>query len=96
MRLKSEQVELIKASVARHFGASSQVWLFGSRADDARRGGDVDLYVQPGDEVDIFSERLYCLMELERDLPYPVDMVVDDGQRDRPIYRIARSEGISL
>jgi predicted nucleotidyltransferase len=96
MRLKPEQTQFIKSTVARHFGEEAQVWLFGSRVDDAKRGGDVDLFVQPGEPVDRFLRRMDCLSDLEDGLPYPVDLVVEDAGRDLAIYRIARSEGVLL
>jgi hypothetical protein len=35
MRLTPDQIEAIKQETERFFGASAQVWLFGSRVDDA-------------------------------------------------------------
>jgi predicted nucleotidyltransferase len=96
MRLKPEQAQFIKSTIARHFGAGARIWLFGSRVDDARRGGDVDLYVQPDELTDCFSCRVRCLGALSEVLPYPVDLVVDDGARELPIYLIARREGVRL
>lgn len=96
MRLKPEQTEFIKATVAQYFGADARTWLFGSRVDDAKRGGDVDLFVQPAEEVDRFMARVRCLGALESGLPYPVDLVVEDKGRNLPIYRVALSEGVLL
>ncbi len=36
----------LKAHIAQELGADCDVLLFGSRADDQRRGGDVDLLVR--------------------------------------------------
>lgn len=97
MRLTTEQVQFIKATIARHFGEDARVWLFGSRVDDARRGGDVDLYVEvPAAPADLFMQRIRCLGELKEGLPYPVDLVVADAKLSRPIDRIARAEGVRL
>lgn len=48
MRLSPGQVAAIKQETGHCFGVQAEVWLFGSRVDDARRGGDVDLYVHSG------------------------------------------------
>ena len=46
MRLSSKNVEVIKDEIENMFGEVAQVWLFGSRVDDASRGGDIDLLVE--------------------------------------------------
>lgn len=48
MRLTTEQREVIRSAVRDIYGADSGIWLFGSRVDDSRRGGDIDLLVRPG------------------------------------------------
>lgn len=97
MRLTPEQLQFIKATIARNFGQNARVWLFGSRVDDARRGGDVDLYVEPPPgSPDPFMQRLRCLAELKQGLPYPVDLVLADAALSRPIDRIARAQGVRL
>ncbi|MFV8836392.1 nucleotidyltransferase domain-containing protein [Aquisalimonas sp. APHAB1-3] len=45
MRLTSEQIDLIRTAVTRCYGEESAVYVFGSRLDDTRRGGDIDLLV---------------------------------------------------
>jgi len=45
MRPSTTQQQYILQATRKNFGADAKVWLFGSRVDDARCGGDVDLYV---------------------------------------------------
>ncbi|GGA53901.1 nucleotidyltransferase domain-containing protein [Sphingomonas psychrolutea] len=51
MRLSSDQISAIKVAAACAFGADAVVRLFGSRADDARRGGDIDLHIEASPEM---------------------------------------------
>lgn len=46
MRLTASQTRLVADRVRRHLGARAKIWLFGSRLDDHKRGGDVGLYVE--------------------------------------------------
>lgn len=96
MRLNAEETASIKRIVSEVFGDDVTVRLFGSRVDDARRGGDVDLYVVPAQGDGLFDKRIICLAKLEAALPYPVDLVVHEPGRDLPIYRIARMQGVTL
>ncbi|NOQ76268.1 MAG: nucleotidyltransferase domain-containing protein [Methylococcaceae bacterium] len=45
MRLTSKEIDTIKNSVLA-LDASAHVYLFGSRVDDAKRGGDIDLLIE--------------------------------------------------
>lgn len=45
MRLTGTERDAIRACAERVFGPACVVRLFGSRVDDARRGGDIDLHV---------------------------------------------------
>lgn len=45
MRLTDGEVAAIRSSAQEVFGPGAVVRLFGSRLDDSRRGGDIDLHV---------------------------------------------------
>ena len=94
MRISAEQRDKILDVVRRHMGAEAHVWIFGSRADDRKRGGDIDLYVEarPGD----YLSEVRCRSELEDFFDQRVDLVVNDFSSDKPIYRIAKAQGIEL
>ena len=76
-------------------GAQARIWLFGSRVDDTRRGGDVDLYVEPETAPDLMSS-LRCKSALADALDLNVDLIVQQPGRDLPIYRIAKQSGVAL
>jgi len=46
MRLSDKQIKAIRAAVARHFPEDTRVFLFGSRTDDEKKGGDIDLLIE--------------------------------------------------
>jgi predicted nucleotidyltransferase len=76
-------------------GEHARIWLFGSRVNDSRRGGDVDLYVEPETVPDL-TARLRCRSELADALDLNVDLIVQQPGRDLPIYRIAKQSGVAL
>lgn len=45
MRLTNKEIDTIKNSVLA-LDADARVYLFGSRIDDAKRGGDIDLLIE--------------------------------------------------
>jgi uncharacterized protein len=95
MRLSVNQQQNILQTLYQNFGAATKVWLFGSRVDDSRRGGDVDLYVETSN-VSNFMAKLRCKMVLEELLDLSVDLIVRDPGKDDPIYTIAKTRGVQL
>ena len=50
MRLTDFEIESIKQQAVNHFGEDVHVYLFGSRTDDRKKGGDIDLFIQNQDD----------------------------------------------
>ena len=51
VRLTPHERETIRRTVLAEAGVGARVWLFGSRVDDRRRGGDIDLLVELDQDV---------------------------------------------
>lgn len=91
MRLSPIQTRLIVHCVRQQFGANARVLLFGSRLDDAARGGDVDLLVE-SEAPPTLRQRARVTHALEQALNLPVDIVaVQHGTAGSAFARIARS-----
>ena len=95
MRISAAQRQSIVQETQKSFGEDARVWLFGSRADDSRRGGDVDLYVETNQSHPLMTE-LLCKLSIEDRLDLHVDLVVNDHNGNKPIFLIAQSTGIQL
>ena len=94
MRLTPAQIADIKSTTAAVLGESARVILFGSRVDDQKKGGDVDLYVEVARPV--LMQKIRCKIRLQELLDMPVDLVVKHLGDTSPISLIARKEGIVL
>jgi len=46
MRLTPFQIQEIKKAFSAHFLPQDSLWLFGSRIDESKQGGDIDLYIE--------------------------------------------------
>ena len=46
MRLSIEESKMIRDSAVKYFGKNSKIYLFGSRTDDKKKGGDIDIYIE--------------------------------------------------
>jgi uncharacterized protein len=102
MRLTQEEQRGIAEAARLVLPAGSRVVLFGSRTDDARRGGDVDLLVETtfalaaDESVRLcrrLTARLYrCLGERRIDMLMSVHGAADE----RDVVRAARQNGIEL
>jgi predicted nucleotidyltransferase len=101
MRITPHEQEVIKRTAQECFEAAVVVRLFGSRRDDAKKGGDIDLFVQTSldDPAEISKAHSRFLAKLYAELgEQKIDVLIDYPNRkvELPIFAIALEQGIVL
>ena len=99
MRLSSYQIQAISDAAKSTYGQDSAVWLFGSRVDDTKKGGDIDLLVRPDPSQleQPFLKKIRMLTMLERLLgERKIDLVIEQPGDIRPIVSVAHATGIQI
>jgi len=95
MRLTPAQIQTIQSTACTVLGDSARVWLFGSRLDDGRKGGDVDLLIQAQPEPGLL-QRARIKNRLEEQLGLPVDIVTRSPSQASAFARVAQAQGVAL
>jgi predicted nucleotidyltransferase len=99
MRLTPLQRQTIKSAINRVIGVPNQVWLFGSRVDDDKLGGDIDLLVEA---ETVLPNRAEAICRLQGALimalgDRKLDILLKDARTgERPVFEIARRTGVML
>ena len=94
MRLNPNELSAIRTTLGA-VDSLGNVYLFGSRADDNRRGGDIDLFLDATRAIDL-KTALTLQYRLTAACDTKVDLLVKNpDQADMPIHQIAR-RGIRL
>ena len=94
MRLASWEVKEIKEIAKKIFGENTKVYLFGSRVDDTKKGGDIDLYIVTKNNSYENEMKFWC--ELQQRLgEQKIDIIVSKDS-SREIEKVALKEGIEL
>ena len=102
MRLTSTEQSSIAEAARAVLPAGSRVSLFGSRVDDALRGGDIDLLVEPGVALDAAQQitlrtrlaaRLYRLIGERR---IDIVLALPGADDTRLIVAEARRQAVEL
>jgi len=75
VRLTSKEIEIIKNKSLKIFG-ECEVYIFGSRIDESKKGGDIDIYIIPQNRENLFSKKAKLKFVLEELLYKPIDVVV--------------------
>ena len=95
MRLTEDEISAIKETFFEVFG-DGVVILFGSRVDDMRRGGDIDLYLDPVATDNIYDKKNAFLVKLQGKIGLQKIDVVFHINSDRQIEREAIKKGVKL
>jgi predicted nucleotidyltransferase len=94
MRLNPKDLTAFR-ELLRATDPAGRAFLFGSRVNDARRGGDIDIYLEASQQIDLktalaLEYRMTSVCDEKVDL-----LIKNPGQPDQPIHVIAR-QGIPL
>lgn len=96
MRLTDEQLESIRVAVAATTGDGIRAYVFGSRLDDERRGGDLDLLWRAPHPIGLLS-RARPKLRLEARLSMPVDVLaMQDGREPTPFESITLARAVRI
>lgn len=94
MRLSIQEQEAIVRTFRETFGPTDHLWLFGSRVDDTKRGGDIDLYIESelstNDAVDAKFKFLRTLQDAIGEQKIDIVLNVISLNYHKPIYNTAK------
>ena len=99
MRLTPAQQHTIKATAAEVFGTEVKVSLFGSRTDDTRKGGDIDLLIElPNPQPEVQRKRLSFVTRLQQRLgDQRINLlIVQPNTPIQAIHEVVQATGIPL
>ena len=95
MRLQSKEIQTIIQIAKDIYGETVQVYLFGSRLNDEKRGGDIDLLVRSTGEKKGVLARIRMTARLKLHLgDQKIDVIGD--HEDSPVVQEALKNGIQL
>jgi predicted nucleotidyltransferase len=93
MRISGAEKEILVNSI-RQVDRNARIWLFGSRADDTKKGGDIDIAVL-STRIRLPERMLIRRNIVDRLGEQKIDMVVSADGTD-PFFRIAVETGVRL
>jgi len=101
MRLSKSEINIIKSVACEVWGAKTTIYLFGSRTDDSKKGGDIDLFVDMAEEQEpkkTMLQKAEFLGKLDILLgEQKIDLLIKTPYNHHlPIIKTAQLNGIAL
>jgi predicted nucleotidyltransferase len=96
MRLSKRIVNILQNNIKKSFG-DVNVYLFGSRIDDTKKGGDIDLAIDVNLSEEEFKKKKYLFFTLliRIDFDYKID-IVNFNIKDKLLYDEIRENNIKI
>lgn len=88
MRLTVKERESICKAFLLHFNKNGKLWLFGSRVDDLKKGGDIDLYIE--------IEKMTVEKAIDKKLSFVNDLWLALGEQKIDVILNLKSENVHL
>jgi len=86
MRLTKKEISKIKQIIYTYLGDDSKIYIFGSRLENNKKGGDIDIFVKTNNN-DI-SKRLLTKAKLKQALFKPIDLIVNNNDFEKLIKKV--------
>ena len=100
MRLKKKEIETIKEGSKQLFGQDAVVQLFGSRTNDALKGGDIDLLIlcnRTMSSSERYQLKIEFLVQLKKIIgDQKIDVLIESKQQQSTFFQRVKKEGIRL
>jgi len=97
MRISDQEKFLFIQYAKKHFGNQMHLYLFGSRIDDDKKGGDIDLFLDSKIDITMQQQINFIADSYQYITSRKLDLVVKSPNlENRPIYDTAKAEGILL
>lgn len=99
VRLTAREIAVIRDSVNRLIGDRARIRIFGSRAREDEKGGDIDILIETERQL---PSRLASACRLASELQMQLGdqkidvIIIDPEMRELPIHQIARQTGVLL
>lgn len=96
MRLSKRVINILQENIKKSFGEVT-IYLFGSRTDDNKRGGDIDLAIDTKLSREEFRKKksLFLALLIRMDFDYQID-VVNFNTKDRLLYDEIQRNSIKI
>lgn len=101
MRLTEKQLTAIKEAFIAHFSKTDSLWLFGSRVNDAAKGGDIDLYIETNhsDGQELMQKKSHFSWDIQKKIgEQKIDIIINSlpSNHTLRIYDEAKTTGVKL
>jgi len=94
VRLSHDEVLLLKSSLEK-LSTEASLYLFGSRVDDGKKGGDIDLLVV-SKKLEKKDLRKLRLDFYEKFGEQKIDIILDNGNFEDPFVKLVFEKAIKL
>jgi len=94
VRLSAEEIDILKSKL-KELSAEAKLYLFGSRTDETKKGGDIDLLVV-SKELTKKDLRLLRIDFFKHFGEQKMDIVLDDGKFSDPFHKMIYQKAVLL
>ncbi|MBL6970045.1 MAG: nucleotidyltransferase domain-containing protein [Campylobacterales bacterium] len=98
MRLTNRLRNIIKEAYSYSFGTSGDIYLFGSRTDDTKKGGDIDLAIKTNINHKLFKKQKikFKTYLFRKGYDLKIDLIQFNSTIDKLLFQEISTTGIKI